>query len=274
MWYHITLINPPDNIKKFMKERVQKIIARSGIASRREAEKFIREGLVTINGSVATLGAKANPFSDAVKVRNKLITKLEHPVYIMFYKPRGCLTTMHDPEGRPTIKEFLRQVKHRVFPIGRLDYNTEGLLLLTNDGDFSNYLMHPKNNIPRTYTAKLTGILDDEMIEKLKSGVRLEDGLAFASRIIKKRKLKSNSWIEITVNEGRNRLVRRMMQKVGHTVKTLKRTSIGNLNLGTMVAGQIRYLTQDEVRELLTYKHGEPKKGQMQKAARKTTGKK
>lgn len=254
-----------------MKERVQKIIAKSGIASRREAEKLIEEGMVTINGRVATLGAKANPFSDSVKVRNRLIIKYEPPVYVLFYKPKGCITTMHDPEGRPTIKEFLRHVKYRVFPVGRLDYNTEGLLLLTNDGDFSNCLMHPKNNIPRTYIAKLTGIIDDLTIEKLKSGIRLEDGLAFATRITKKRKLESNSWIEITVNEGRNRLVRRMLQKAGHTVKTLKRISVGNLNLGSLVAGEMRHLNQDEVRGLMEYKHGEPKKIKKQKFTRKTT---
>lgn len=256
-----------------MKERVQKIIAKSGIASRREAEKLIEQGMVTINGRLATLGAKANPFRDAIKIRNRLITKLEPLVYMLFYKPKGYLTTMHDPEGRQTIKEFLRKVRHRVFPIGRLDYNTEGLLLLTNDGDFSNWLMHPKNNIPRTYLAKIAGIIDDETIEKLKSGIRLEDGLAFATQITKKRKLESNSWIEITVNEGRNRLVRRMLQRAGHTVKTLKRISIGNLEIGSMHAGQIRYLTQDEIRDILRYKQIEPKKGQKQKAARKNTGK-
>jgi 23S rRNA pseudouridine2605 synthase len=236
-----------------MKERIQKIISRTGIASRREAEELIKEGVVTVNGQVATLGAKADPFNDYVKVRDKLITKLEPPVYLMFYKPKGCLTTMYDPEGRQTIKEYLRGLKYRVYPVGRLDYNSEGLLLLTNDGDFANHIMHPKNSIPRTYLAKITGNLDEEAIEKLQKGIRLEDGLARVTQIKKVRRLQANSWIEITVNEGRNRLVRRIVQKVGHTVKVLKRIRIGNLYLGAMRAGQLRYLTQDEVKGLLTY---------------------
>ncbi|HLC17031.1 MAG TPA: pseudouridine synthase [Thermodesulfovibrionia bacterium] len=236
-----------------MKERVQKIISKTGIASRREAEALIKDGLVTVNGQIVTLGAKADPFIDYIKVRDKLITKLEPPVYIMFYKPKGCLTTMYDPEGRQTIKAYLRGLKYRVYPVGRLDYNSEGLLLLTNDGDFANHIIHPKNSIPRTYLAKITGPLDDQAIEKLTKGVRLEDGLARAVQIRKVRRLQANTWLEITVNEGRNRLIRRMMQQVGHTVKVLKRIRIGNLYLGAMPAGKLRHLTNDEVKGLLTY---------------------
>jgi 23S rRNA pseudouridine2605 synthase len=236
-----------------MKERVQKIIAKTGIVSRREAEALIKDGLVTVNGQVVTLGAKADPFVDYIKVRDKLVTKLEPPVYIMFCKPKGCLTTMYDPEGRQTIKAYLRGLKYRVYPVGRLDYNSEGLLLLTNDGDFANHIMHPKNSIPRTYLAKITGPLDEVAIEKLTKGVRLEDGLARAIQIRKVRRLQANTWLEITVDEGRNRLIRRMLQHVGHTVKVLKRIRIGNLYLGAMPAGQLRHLTNDEVKGLLAY---------------------
>ena len=233
-----------------MKERLQKIIARCGIASRRKAEEMILEGRVTVNGVVATIGMKADIEKDHIKVDGKLLRKPEPKVYIMFNKPRRCITSLYDPEGRPTVKDFLKDVKFRVFPVGRLDYDSEGLLILTNDGELANALLHPRKMIPKTYIVKVDGILDEEDIEKLEKGVRLENGVTAPAKVRRIRKAKVNSWIEITIYEGRKRQVRRMLEKVGHPVLRLKRVRINGLELGNLPAGAYRYLTPEEVRRL------------------------
>jgi len=234
-----------------MEERIQKIISAAGVTSRRAAEQLITEGRVRLNGAVVTeLGTKADPSKDHIKVDGKLINPKQPPAYLMLNKPAGFVTTMSDPEGRPTVQDLLKGVKVRVYPVGRLDYNTEGLLLLTNDGDLAHLITHPKHEFPKTYLAKIKGVLEDGAISALEQGVFLKDGKTAPAKIKKIRKEESNSWLEITIHEGRKRQVRRMFDHMGHTVIRLKRVKTGGLTLGDLAEGSYRYLTPQEV-ELL-----------------------
>lgn len=233
-----------------MEERLQKILAKMGIASRRAAEEIILEGRVTVNGKVATIGMKADPSKDHIKLNGKLLTKPEPKVYLMINKPKGVITTLSESEERPTIRDFLKKIKYRIFPVGRLDYDSEGLLLLTNDGDFAHAILHPSKKIPKTYHVKIKGVLEDNDIEKLKRGVKLKDGMTSPSKVKKLRKAEENSWIEITIYEGRKRQVRRMLEKVGHPVLKLKRVKINGIELGNLAPGEIRYLTFEETNKL------------------------
>lgn len=233
-----------------MEERIQKIIAKCGIASRRKAEEMIIEGLVRVNGVTATLGMKADLAKDHIKVKGKLIGMPQSKVYLMFHKPLNCLTASNESEGRPVVKDFLRHVKAQVFPVGRLDFNSEGLLILTNDGDLANAILHPKSKIPKTYHVKIDGFLENKDIMKLEKGVRLEDGMTAPAKVRVARTLKANSWIDITIYEGRKRQIRRMLQSVGHPVSKLIRTRINGLSLGNLKAGEYRYLTHEEVEKL------------------------
>ena len=237
-------------ILKFMKQRLQKILSEMGIASRRKAEDMITEGRVTVNGQIATIGMKADPDKDHIKVDGKLISRPVSKVYIMFNKPKNVVTTLYDPEGRPTVKDFLKGVKYRVFPVGRLDYDSEGLLLLTNDGDFAHAVLHPSKKIPKTYLVKVKGILEEKEIEKLRTGVKLEDGMTVPAKIRKVEKTENNSWLEITIYEGRKRQIRRMMEKLGHSVLKLKRTRINGLELDELKPGRYRYLTSEEMNKI------------------------
>lgn len=236
-----------------MEERLQKILAKMGIASRRAAEEIILEGRVTVNGKAATLGMKADPSKDHIKLDGKLLTKPEPKVYLMINKPKGVITTLSESEERPTIRDFLKKIKYRIFPVGRLDYDSEGLLLLTNDGDFAHAILHPSKKIPKTYHVKIKGVLEDNDIEKLKRGVKLKDGMTLPSKVKKLRKAEENSWIEITIYEGRKRQVRRMLEKVGHPVLKLKRVRINGIELGNLAPGAIRYLTSEEIRKIKEY---------------------
>jgi 23S rRNA pseudouridine2605 synthase len=234
-----------------MEERIQKIISAAGVTSRRAAEQLITEGRVKVNGKVVTeLGSKADAAKDHIKVDGKLINPKQPMTYIMLNKPAGFVTTMSDPEGRPTVEHLLKGVKTRVYPVGRLDYNTEGLLLLTNDGDFAHLITHPKHEFPKTYLAKLKGVLEDGMIDMLERGVFLQDGKTAPAKIRKIRKEEANSWVEITIHEGRKRQVRRMFDHVGRSVIKLKRTKTGTLSLGDLPEGSFRHLTLDEVNAL------------------------
>ncbi|MEW6738665.1 MAG: pseudouridine synthase [Nitrospirota bacterium] len=233
-----------------MEQRIQKILAQMGIASRRKAEELIIEGRVTVNGKIATLGMKADPAKDHIKVDGRLLVKPEPKIYLVFNKPVGVVTSLSDPEGRPTIKDFLKGIKYRVFPVGRLDYDSEGLLLITNDGDFAHRILHPSKKIPKTYVIKVKGIVDEDAMERLRRGVRLEDGLTAPAKVKKVRLSESNSWVEITIYEGRKRQVRRMLEKVGYPVIKLRRITIGSLKLGDLKTGEMRRLTQEEVKKL------------------------
>ena len=234
-----------------MEERVQKILSKCGVASRRKAEEMIAEGLVTVNGARITLGMKADLARDHIKVSGKLINRVESTVYLLFNKPVKCITAMSDAERRTTVKDYLKRVKAKVFPVGRLDYNSEGLLIITNDGDLTNKILHPKNKIPKTYLVKIDGWLDDDKKHKLEKGIRLEDGMTAPARLKRvKSRTKSNSWIEMTIYEGRKRQIRRMLQSVGHPVIRLIRTRINGLELGALKPGEFRYLSPEEVKKI------------------------
>jgi 23S rRNA pseudouridine2605 synthase len=233
-----------------MKERIQKILARCGIASRRKAEEMVLEGRVTVNGRVATIGMKADFEKDHIKVDGRLVTRFEPKVYIMFNKPGKCITSMYDSEGRVTIKDFLKGIKTNVFPVGRLDYDSEGLILLTNDGELANAILHPRGEIPKTYLVKIKGVLEEGDIQKLERGVKLEDGFTAPARVKKVRKGEVNSWVEITIHEGRKHQVKRMLERVGHLVLKLKRVKINGLVLGRLPVGTYRYLTIEEIKKL------------------------
>ena len=236
--------NPKDGV------RIQALIARAGISSRRDAEAIILEGRVTLNGEVVTeLGTRAVPGRDHLKVDGKLLRDEERKVYFLLNKPRGVITAVTDPHGRPVVVDYLK-VRERIFPVGRLDWDTEGVLFLTNDGDFSYRLTHPKFEVPRTYHAKVRGIPDEKTLNRMRRGVFLEDGKASVAKVSMLESTENNSWIEIVVQEGRNRLVRRLCEAVGHPVNKLKRVNFAGIELGNLKPGQSRSLTESEVLKL------------------------
>jgi 23S rRNA pseudouridine2605 synthase len=230
-----------------MEKRLQKILSEMGIASRRKAEELIIKGRVTVNGRIATLGMKADLSKDHIKVDGKLLTRSEPKVYIIFNKPKNVVTSLHDPEGRPTVKDFLKGVKYKVFPVGRLDYDSEGLILLTNDGDFAHAVLHPSKKVPKTYLVKVKGLIEEDAIEKLRRGIKLEDGITAPAKVKKVKKTENNSWIEITIHEGKKRQIRRMLEKIGHPVLKLRRIKINGIELGKIEPGEYRYLTPAEI---------------------------
>lgn len=234
-----------------MLERLQKIISRSGIASRRHTEEMILQGRITVNGNVIReLGAKADPEKDHIKVNGKLINPRQTKTYILLNKPKGYITSLRDTEGRPTVMDLLRRVRAKVYPVGRLDYDTEGLLLLTNDGDLANAIMHPKREISKTYHVKLKGILEDRDLDKLRKGIKIEGGITAPAEAKRLKRTNENSWIEMTIYEGRKRQIRRMLERIGYPVLKLKRIRIGFLDLKGLEIGRYRYLTSEEVSRL------------------------
>ncbi|MBS0159998.1 MAG: pseudouridine synthase [Nitrospira sp.] len=231
--------------------RLQKLIAGTGLASRRKAEELITSGRVTINGSVVReLGTKVDPDRDHVKVDGKHLRAAQPYVYVLLNKPKNVMSTLEDPEGRPTVKDFLRGVSVRVFPVGRLDFDSEGLMLLTNHGDLAQALLHPRYHVPKTYLIKVKGVLDDAEIGTLERGVKLEDGLTAPAKVQKISRAESNSWLEVTIHEGRKHQVKRMLEAVGHAVIKLTRVRMGPLLLGDLAAGEYRFLTDREANRL------------------------
>ena len=252
--------------------RLNKLIADSGLASRRHADRLIEEGLVTVNGvRVYELGIKVDPVNDKISVDGKMLKKVGMKIYIMLNKPKGILTTMEDPLNRPTVRSLLdEKVPTRVFPIGRLDWDSEGLLLLTNDGDFANKVMHPKAEVTKTYLVKLDGKPEAKHIEKLMRGVTIEGGKVAARHIEKINKSGENKsdkyeWYKIVITEGKNRQIRQMFAKVGFDVIKLQRVAIGRLRLGALRPGELVFLndvalervfqsdTPDDVKAKKTY---------------------
>jgi len=236
-----------------MQERLQKLIAQAGIASRRAAEEMIKAGDVSVNGEVITeLGTKADPTKDHIKVRGKLINlKLEKQqhVYILLNKPRGVLSSATDPEGRTLVTDLVKG-PGRLHPVGRLDYNTEGLIILTNDGAFTNKIAASKT-IPKVYQVKTKGLPTDVAIRKLARGVRLEDGFKTAPADIKPLKpTDKNGWYEVTLYEGHNQQIRKMFDSVGHSVVKLKRIKIGPITDAGLPTGKSRKLTEAEIKSL------------------------
>ena len=232
-------------------ERLQKVIANSGYCSRRKAEEEITKGHVTVNGQIITeLGTKVN-VSDVIDIIGTVLKKQDEKEYILFFKPREVVTTTHDDKGRKTVLDYI-DTDLRIYPIGRLDYDTTGLLLLTNDGELANLLMHPKTEIEKVYVAKIEGILTGKEINKLKNGVVI-DGRKTSKAKVKVRKVdKKNqtSIVEITIHEGRNHQVKKMFERVGHTVLKLKRERFAFLDLKGLRSGEYRYLNIKEVKKL------------------------
>jgi 23S rRNA pseudouridine2605 synthase len=239
-----------------MQERLQKIIATAGIASRRAAEQLIAAGDVTVNGKVITeLGTKADAQTDHIKVRGKLINpvlKRVEKVYILLNKPRGYLSSVSDPDGRPLVLDLLPPSLGRVYPVGRLDFNTEGLLLLTNDGDFTNLITSARNKVEKVYEAKVRGVPDEKSIERLRRGVTLDDGVRTApAKIRRLGETATNTWFEILLHEGKNQQIRRMFDLIGNSVIKLRRSRIGTLRDDSLRPGAWRRLDENEIKGLM-----------------------
>jgi len=229
-------------------ERLQKILAKAGLGSRRTCEELILEGRISVNGKVVkTPGVKIDPQIEEVRFDGTKI-KLEKNIYLLLNKPRGYVTTLTDPQGRPTITSLLKGVKERVYPVGRLDYNSEGLLFLTNDGELANKLLHPKYKIPKTYLVKLKGRLEDKDLMRLRKGIRLSDGKTLPAKVVVKKILPKNTILKITIKEGRKRQIRRMAEAINHDVLSLKRIQFGPFKLGKLKRGEYVYLTPNEVK--------------------------
>ncbi len=209
------------------------------------------EGRVSINGKIVeTLGLKVDPLQDHIRVDGRKLTHFEPKIVLLLNKPRNYLSTVKDPKGRPTVMDLLKKLKWRIYPVGRLDFDAEGLLLLTNDGELANVLSHPRFSIPKTYLVKVGGVPDEKKLNRLKNGVKLEDGEAYAVSCHLIRQREKNSWLRIVVTEGRNHLVKRMFSAIGHPVLKLKRIEYGPVQLGDIPFGQYRYLTPGELDKL------------------------
>ena len=253
-------------------ERLQKIIAAAGVASRRNAEKLIASGAVSVNGQIVTeLGSKADPERDHIRVNGKLLHGAERHVYLLMNKPKGYVTTVSDPEGRPTVMDLLHGIRLRVYPVGRLDYASEGLLLLTNDGELAHKLMKAASHVPKVYVVKVAGVPDLAGLEKIRRGLSIPTDSTYRSRESaggpknrmhrKPQRVRTapakirliregdNPWYEITLTEGRNRQIRRMFEEIGHLVKKIKRVRYGPLSLD-VPPGEFRRLDVREVEKL------------------------
>jgi 23S rRNA pseudouridine2605 synthase len=240
-----------EGLGEVMEVRLQKLIAGTGLASRRKAEMLIAAGRVMVNGKVVTeLGTKVDPARDHVKVDGKHLSSAEPFVYLILNKPKNVMSTLDDPGGRPTVKDYLHGISLRVFPVGRLDFDSEGLMLMTNNGDLAQALLHPRYHVPKTYLIKVKGILTDDKIRQLEQGVRLEEGMTSPAMVKKIKKAEANSWLEITIREGRKHQVKRMLESVGHPVIKLTRVKMGPLSLGSLGSGEFRFLTDREANAL------------------------
>jgi 23S rRNA pseudouridine2605 synthase len=247
-----------------MQERLQKIIAHAGVSSRREAEAMIREGRVTLNGRVVSeLGTRADASRDHIKVDGKLITHAEPHRYILLYKPKEVMTTVEDPQGRRTVIDLVRGIRERIYPVGRLDFHSEGLVLLTNDGELAFKVSHPTHGSVKTYSVKVRGVPEERLVDKLRRGITIDGKRTLPCDIERmhttgKRDDEGNSWFEVKLREGRTQQIRKMFQAVGHPVSKLRRVAIGPISDPKLTPGVWRELTKQEVKMLETMK--EPKK--------------
>src|SRR5262245_43621858 len=230
-----------------MQERLQKILAHAGVASRRHAEEMITGGRVTVNGHIVTqLGSKADPMEDVIKVDGKKLRSPQRHVYILLNKPKNVMSTSSDPEGRPTVMEYVKgKIKERVYPVGRLDFGSEGLIILTNDGNFTK-LMTKAGVIPKVYQVKLSGLPEERDLERLRRGAYI-DNERLAACEIERLKGGDNPWFAVTLHQGRNQQIRRMFQSIGHPVEKLRRVRIGFLEGEQLKSGQWRFLNENEV---------------------------
>lgn len=240
-------------------ERLQKYLAHAGVASRRTCEELISAGKVRVNGEVVReMGVKIDPEKDRVEVNGQTVGEKEDKIYLMLNKPKGYVTTLRDPQGRPKVVDLVKDTGRRVYPVGRLDFDTEGLLLLTNDGELTFALTHPRHEIGKTYIAVVKGIPDKDKLKRFQKGLRLADGMTAPAKVRVMKKKGANAVLEITIFEGRNRQIRRMCETIGHPVLELKRISMGFLELGNLAEGKYRQLTEKEIRKLkeITKKRG------------------
>ncbi|HYF72824.1 MAG TPA: pseudouridine synthase [Nocardioides sp.] len=232
--------------------RLQKLLAQSGVASRRKCEELMLEGLVEVDGEVVTrLGTKVDPRTAVVRVDGKRLPPVSELVYLVLNKPRGVVSTMSDPEGRRTLSDLVADRPERLFHVGRLDTDTSGLILLTNDGDFAHRMAHPSYEVDKTYVAEVEGEVFRRTIKQLLEGVTLDDGPVTVSQARIVEATAAKSIVELVIHEGRNRIVRRLLDHVGHPVRRLTRTAIGPVSLGRLRAGELRELTLDELGQLL-----------------------
>lgn len=232
-------------------ERLHKVMARAGVASRRRCEEIIASGLVKVNGKVITEpGTKVDPARDTIRVGGEALELSPARQYILMYKPRGYITTLSDEKGRKKVTDLLKGNNGRVYPVGRLDYDSEGLLLLTNDGDLTYALTHPKHQVPKTYQVRVSGVPDPVKLQQMEKGLPLEDGLTAPARVRLRGQRDGNALLEITVHEGRKHQVKRMCEYIGHPVIRLKRTKFGNLNIEELKPGQYRHLSVNELKML------------------------
>jgi 23S rRNA pseudouridine2605 synthase len=233
--------------------RLHKLLARSGVASRRACEELMLEGEVTVDGEVVTrLGTKVDPLTAVIRVSGQRLPPVSPHVYLVLHKPTGVVSAMSDPQGRPTITDLVADRPERLFHVGRLDTDTAGLLLLTNDGEFAQRMAHPSYEVDKTYVAEVDGRVGRATVERLLAGVELDDGpvTVSAARVVG-HSVRDRSIVELVIHEGRNRIVRRLLDHVGHPVRQLTRTAIGPVTLGRLGVGEIRDLTSDELGALL-----------------------
>lgn len=258
--------------------RLQKFLAECGTGSRRKMEQFIKEGRVRVNGQVVTeLGRKIDPSVDQVEVNRRPVRAAPKGI-VLFNKPRGVVSTLHDPEGRRTVSEFLTKHYASYFPVGRLDFDSTGLMILTNDGEMAEKLMHPRFGFERTYEARVEGSVPQPLLDKLEDGIRLSDGFVKAEASVI-RSDDNSTWVEVRIKEGRNRIVRRLFEKLGHSVMKLKRTVYGPFKLGRLQVGQVRVLTAREFlevrRKVMIFKGEEsaaPEKGDRKRSSYRPEG--
>ncbi|MBU0729091.1 MAG: rRNA pseudouridine synthase [Proteobacteria bacterium] len=236
-----------------MKERLQKILANAGIASRRKAEELILSGKVSVDGKVITeLGFKADPQKQRIEFEGSPLVDEQEKIYILLNKPRGYLTTLHDPQNRPIITSLLADISTRVYPVGRLDLDTEGALILTNDGDFSNQILHPSKKIKKTYIATVFGHPARQKLDQLVSGIEIEGKKTAPAKITKIKSRKLSTSFEICIHEGRKRQIRMMFEAVGHKVIDLKRIAYGKLKLGKLPSGKYRFLEKKDLEKIFS----------------------
>ncbi len=231
--------------------RLQKFMADNGVASRRKCEEIIEQGIVKVNGNTAHIGDKVDPKRDKVTVRGKKIAVNDNLRYILLHKPRGYITTMQDEQGRKCVAELVKDAGTRVYPVGRLDRESEGLLLLTNDGAFSNAMTHPKRHVPKTYRVTIRPNITDEQIAAFQDGIEIDGRLTAPAGLRVIDKAEGRVVVEVILYEGRNRQIRRMFDELGIEVARLKRTAVGSVKLGMLPQGKWRELTEDEVRKLM-----------------------
>jgi 23S rRNA pseudouridine2605 synthase len=235
-----------------MEERLQKILSRAGVSSRRTAEKMIAEGRISVNRTVVVEpGTKADPGKDEIRLDGRLISLETERIYLMLHKPKGYVTTLSDPQGRPIVTDLLNGVAARVYPVGRLDYDSEGLLILSNDGEFAQRLQHPRYGIPKTYRVKVEGHLLKEELKALERGIDLPDGRFAPTEIQLEKTNPRSTWLTLTLTDGRNRVIRRAFDSLGHPVARLVRVAVADITLASLPEGAWRLLTSREVERLL-----------------------